>query len=169
MSLFDDAVAAAKKAITPSDAALIKLLQKQINRYAGLAIPSTIGEDGRLGPDTVGATRKVASFLISQGAVTSDSFVQSGTSADAAYILKNIAAYQRLFMKEADRRGLTGKTPPKSSSQPDLPLPEESITSSLTSGIGGIDPLMLIGGAAVLYLVLNRGKKGKTARKRSRR
>ena len=149
---FDDAVAAAKKLVTPSSDTLVKLFQKQINRYAGLAIPTTIGEDGKLGPETVAATRKVASFLISQGAVTSDSFVQSGASADAAYILKNISAYQSLFMREADRRGLTGKAPPKSSAQPSLPLPPEaSVTDSfMSSGIGGIDPLMLVGGALAI-------------------
>ena len=92
---------------TTDDIRLIKQLQKQVNRFVGTAVPTAIGENGILGSGTVSAVRKVASFLIAQGAVTSDSFVQSGASASAAYIAKNISAYISTFDKAATARGIT--------------------------------------------------------------
>lgn len=158
-----------------SPEALVKQLQRETNRYAGLAFPTAIGEDGKIGTATVAAVRGVASFLIKQGAVQSDSFVQSGASANAAYIQAHVSEYIAIFDKEANRRGLVGKAPPKSTPapQPQLPLPGDpgappppGFMDQLAQA--GVSMPMLLGGVG-LAIYLAKRKKGKSGGKRRRR
>jgi len=156
-----------KSFFTPASSdALPKQLQKETNRYAGVAFATPIGEDGKIGSDTVIAVRAVASFLIKQGAVQSDSFVQSGASANAAYILAHVSEYISIFDREANKRGLTGKSAPKQRPEKvSLPLPGEPppgggmLDSLMAGGVGGVSPVMLLGGAALVYYLATRKKR----------
>lgn len=161
--------------LSPSSSdALPKQLQRETNRYAGVAFPTAIAEDGNIGASTVAAVRAVASFLIKQGAVQSDSFVQSGASANAAYILAHVSEYISIFDKEANRRGLIGKAPSRSSSSPpaqiSLPTGPVEAPSLFSAGGGELSPALMLGGAALVYFLATR-KKGKSGgrKKRSRR
>jgi len=166
---------------TPNDPlALPKMLQKQVNRFVGVAVPSAIGEDGIIGSGTVTAVKQVASFLIAHGAVNTSSFVQSGASADAPYIAKHVSDYISIFDKAATARGLLAPKPPKKKppAQPDLPVsvgpvdPNTGLPAGggLTDGlmaasVGGVPLVFIAAAGAIYYFTQVRGKKGKRSKR----